>query len=81
MLLQPRVLDLQLCDLPQQYVFVPNIPPIVCANALDDVLILDFEAEVVEVPDSPVGDNRTGEELDVPHRSYEGRGLQKSRLA
>ena len=81
LLLQPRVLDLQLCDLHQQDLLVPDIPTIVCANALDDVLVLDLEAEIVEVPDSPLGDDRTGEELDVALRSYDGRGLRKYRLA
>ena len=65
----------------QQNLLVPNVPTIVCSNALDDVLVLDLEAEIVEVADRPIGDYRMGEELDVALRSYDGRGLRKFRLA
>ena len=81
MFLQSRIFDLQLCHLHQQDLFVPNIPTIVCANALDDVLVLDLETTIVEVSDCPIGDNGSGEELDVALRSDDGRGLQKFRLA
>ena len=67
--------------MPQQDLLVSNVPTIVRANALDDVLVLDLESEIVEVPDGAIGDNGSREQLDMALRSYEGRGLRKFRLA